>query len=159
MEQYRGAPEVTRKRLWLETVQQVLGNNRTIVGVDCNRAVAFAPHAQHNADVHVRAVIARGCSQGVIESEDERLGHAKRGTFDNSTVSAVAVIAGADAQNPRQAGGSEGAWRTGESLQAFARDKSASWEVSYSDVYCAGTFERAPDRIMLGGSRQVPRCV
>ena len=32
LDQYRGAPEVTRKRLWLETVQQVLADNRTIVG-------------------------------------------------------------------------------------------------------------------------------
>src|SRR5690606_30030125 len=32
LDQYRGAPEVTRKRLWLETVQDVLADNRTIVG-------------------------------------------------------------------------------------------------------------------------------
>lgn len=32
--QYQAAPEVTRKRLWLETVQQVLAGNRTIVGGD-----------------------------------------------------------------------------------------------------------------------------
>lgn len=32
VEQYQAAPEVTRKRLWLETVQQVLADNRTIVG-------------------------------------------------------------------------------------------------------------------------------
>lgn len=32
LDEYRGAPEVTRKRLWLETVQQVLADNRTIVG-------------------------------------------------------------------------------------------------------------------------------
>ena len=32
--QYKAAPEVTRKRLWLETVQQVLAGNRTIVGGD-----------------------------------------------------------------------------------------------------------------------------
>ena len=30
--QYQGAPEVTRKRLWLETVQQVLAQNRKVVG-------------------------------------------------------------------------------------------------------------------------------
>ena len=31
-EQYKAAPEVTRKRLWLETVQQVVSENRKIVG-------------------------------------------------------------------------------------------------------------------------------
>ena len=45
VEQYRGAPEVTRKRLWLETVQQVLGNNRTIVGGD-SRQLIYVPMAQ-----------------------------------------------------------------------------------------------------------------
>jgi membrane protease subunit HflK len=34
LDQYKAAPEVTRKRLWLETVQQVLAGNRTIVGGD-----------------------------------------------------------------------------------------------------------------------------
>jgi membrane protease subunit HflK len=34
LQQYRGAPEVTRKRLWLETVQSVLSQNRKIVGGD-----------------------------------------------------------------------------------------------------------------------------
>ncbi len=32
--QYKGAPEVTRKRLWLETVQKVLAENRKVVGGD-----------------------------------------------------------------------------------------------------------------------------
>lgn len=32
--QYRNAPEVTRKRLWLETVQQVLAQNRKVIGGD-----------------------------------------------------------------------------------------------------------------------------
>ena len=34
VEQYKAAPEVTRKRLWLETVQQVLADNRKVVGGD-----------------------------------------------------------------------------------------------------------------------------
>jgi membrane protease subunit HflK len=34
LDQYKTAPEVTRKRLWLETVQQVLAGNRVIVGGD-----------------------------------------------------------------------------------------------------------------------------
>jgi modulator of FtsH protease HflK len=32
LDQYKLAPEVTRKRLWLETVQQVLAENRKVVG-------------------------------------------------------------------------------------------------------------------------------
>ncbi|HBS63678.1 MAG TPA: FtsH protease activity modulator HflK, partial [Stenotrophomonas sp.] len=32
--QYKDAPEVTRKRLWLETVEQVLSQNRKIIGGD-----------------------------------------------------------------------------------------------------------------------------
>jgi len=32
LDQYRGAPEVTRKRLWLETLQDVFAKNRKIVG-------------------------------------------------------------------------------------------------------------------------------
>ncbi|TBR12488.1 MAG: FtsH protease activity modulator HflK [Lysobacter sp.] len=42
VEQYAKSPEVTRKRLWLETVQQVLGQNRTIVGGD-SRQLIYVP--------------------------------------------------------------------------------------------------------------------
>src|SRR5690606_4998826 len=34
LEQYQAAPAIPRKRLWLETVQEVLAGNRTIVGAD-----------------------------------------------------------------------------------------------------------------------------
>ena len=40
--QYKGAPEVTRKRLWLETVQDVLARNRKIVGGD-GRQLIYVP--------------------------------------------------------------------------------------------------------------------
>ncbi len=42
VEQYKIAPEVTRKRLWLETVQQVLSDNRKIVGGD-SRQLIYVP--------------------------------------------------------------------------------------------------------------------
>ena len=42
--EYRNAPEVTRKRLWLETVQQVLADNRKIVGGD-GRQLIYVPMA------------------------------------------------------------------------------------------------------------------
>lgn len=40
--QYKGAPEVTRKRLWLETVQDVLAKNRKVVGGD-SRQLIYVP--------------------------------------------------------------------------------------------------------------------
>ena len=42
LEQARGAPDVTRKRLWLETVEEVLGRNRKIVGGD-GRQLIYVP--------------------------------------------------------------------------------------------------------------------
>ena len=41
-EQYAGAPHVTRKRLWLETVQKVLSENRKVIGSD-GRQVIYVP--------------------------------------------------------------------------------------------------------------------
>ncbi|MGS0577758.1 FtsH protease activity modulator HflK [Xanthomonas oryzae pv. oryzicola] len=40
--QYVGAPEVSRKRLWLETVQKVLSENRKVIGSD-GRQVIYVP--------------------------------------------------------------------------------------------------------------------
>ena len=48
LEQYQNAPEVTRKRLWLETVQQVLSENRKVVGGD-GRQLIYVPMAQGGA--------------------------------------------------------------------------------------------------------------
>lgn len=42
--QYKGAPDVTRKRLWLETVQDVLARNRKVVGGD-GRQLIYVPMA------------------------------------------------------------------------------------------------------------------
>lgn len=42
VDEYKRAPEVTRKRLWLETVQQVLTDNRKIIGND-SRQLIYAP--------------------------------------------------------------------------------------------------------------------
>jgi membrane protease subunit HflK len=42
VDQYKAAPEVTRKRLWLETVQQVLADNRKVVGGD-GRQLIYVP--------------------------------------------------------------------------------------------------------------------
>lgn len=42
VEQYRNAPDVTRKRMWLDTVQEVLSQNRKIVGGD-GRQLLYLP--------------------------------------------------------------------------------------------------------------------
>jgi membrane protease subunit HflK len=49
LDQYKAAPEVTRKRLWLETVQQVLAGNRTIVGGD-GKQLIYVPMPAAGAD-------------------------------------------------------------------------------------------------------------
>jgi len=45
VDEYRNAPDVTRKRLWLETVQQVLADNRKVVGGD-GRQLIYVPMPQ-----------------------------------------------------------------------------------------------------------------
>ena len=45
VQQYKGAPDVTRKRLWLETVQDVLARNRKVVGGD-GRQLIYVPMQQ-----------------------------------------------------------------------------------------------------------------
>ena len=42
LDQYKLAPDVTRKRLWLETVQEVLGENRKVIGGD-GRQLIYVP--------------------------------------------------------------------------------------------------------------------
>lgn len=42
VDQYKNAPDVTRKRLWLDTVQEVLEKNRKIVGGD-SRQLLYVP--------------------------------------------------------------------------------------------------------------------
>ena len=44
LDQYKLAPDVTRKRLWLETVQDVLAQNRKVVGGD-GRQLIYVPMA------------------------------------------------------------------------------------------------------------------
>ena len=44
VDEYRNAPEVTRKRLWLETLERVLADNRKIIGGD-GRQLIYVPMA------------------------------------------------------------------------------------------------------------------
>ena len=50
LDQYTLAPDVTRKRLWLETVQQVLSENRKVVGGDGRQLIYVPMPAAANAD-------------------------------------------------------------------------------------------------------------
>jgi hypothetical protein len=129
---------------------------RHIVGVKCNRAVAFVPHGQRNRDVRVVDVLAKSCQQGVIESKDESLPSRLRGDFHDSSVSSVRVIAGRGAQLPVP--GDSGTWRAGRSYQAFARDASTAWVVAYTDVRCVGAFTRRSDAIAVDGTFRRPAC-
>jgi hypothetical protein len=124
--------------------------------VNCNRAVAFAPHAQRNRDVHVFDVLARSCQQGVLESKDESLPSDQRGEFADSSVSSIRVIAGSVAQLP--VSGDAGTWQTGPSYQPFARDPFTTWTVAYTDVHCAGQFTKQSDPIDVDGTFTVPIC-
>lgn len=52
LDEYQAAPEVTRKRLWLETVQQVLAGNRKVVGGDSRQLIYVPmPGAQGSANI------------------------------------------------------------------------------------------------------------
>ncbi|BAV98935.1 FtsH protease activity modulator HflK [Lysobacter enzymogenes] len=46
-EQYKGAPEATRKRLWLDAVQEVLSQNRKIVGGD-SKQILYVPMGERS---------------------------------------------------------------------------------------------------------------
>ncbi|MFC0677409.1 FtsH protease activity modulator HflK [Lysobacter korlensis] len=53
VEQYKQAPDVTRKRLWLDTVEQVLSENRKVVGGD-SRQLIYVPMPDPKADAGAR---------------------------------------------------------------------------------------------------------
>jgi len=124
-----------------------------ITGVNCNRAVSFAPHDQNNYDVRVTNVMARNCYQGIIESIDESLSIEHRGGFYNSTVDGAMSIGGEGAQRPDSVDG----WASGLSRQAYAKDRRV-WNVVYSNVACSGTFERRSSRLMFPAGLIQPLC-
>ncbi|HVT76310.1 MAG TPA: glycosyl hydrolase family 28-related protein [Acidimicrobiales bacterium] len=129
-----------------------------VVGQQCNRAVAFAPHEQDNTDVHVTGVTAIGCYQGVIESVDESAPAERRGAFTNSTLDNVSVVSGSGAQLPVQNG--NGTWTVSSSYQALARDRTESWAVVYTagTYACTGPFTVSPDRIETTAGEVRPTC-
>lgn len=88
VQQYRGAPDVTRKRLWLETVEQVMADNRMIVGGDSRQllylpvgpgsAPAASPVAAPPPEMVAPAVTATPDEQ----SRSTRSGRSSRGSRD-----------------------------------------------------------------------------
>jgi hypothetical protein len=129
-----------------------------VAGLNCNRAVAFSPHAQFNYDVTVTRVQAVNCAAGVVESIDATSGQAP-GAFVNSTISGVSVTGGLGAQNAPTNGNT--LWTTGISQRAFAKDKSlqASWSVVYGTFSCQGVFLSPPQLIMSAGGLVAPVCL
>lgn len=129
-----------------------------IAGEDCNRVVAFVPHAQTNIDVHVSHVQSVGCFAAVLESFDETNKQAP-GKFVDSTISDVTVIGTDHAQDSIP--NSDGLWKDGPSQKAFAKDGQTRhlWSVIYSGtVKCSGTFSDPSDRIMMKQGFQKPKC-
>ena len=53
VDQYKGAPEVTRKRMWLDTVQDVLAKNRTVVGASSRQLIYVPMTDQRNTTTPV----------------------------------------------------------------------------------------------------------
>ena len=73
--EYKAAPEVTRKRLWLETVQEVLADNRKVVGGD-GRQLIYVPMPGQAAPAEAPA--ATGTPPVVVPIEAERPAPAPR---------------------------------------------------------------------------------
>lgn len=128
----------------------------TIEGLDCNRAVSFAPHGQVNQNVTVTDVHAIGCAQGVIESKDEKLTAAERGSFLSSSISDVYVQTGKSAQLADPTGAS--AWTVGDSMQVVGRDPGLTWAVTYDGLSCLGPFTADSPSVSTAQGWVVPPC-
>jgi hypothetical protein len=137
-------------------VRSVLADD--VAAVNCNRAVAFAPHFQTNIDVHVSHVQASSCYQGVVEAIDEGIPADRRGSFINSTISNVTVLGGTHAQDPNL--DQKGLWSSGASFQAFGRESQDSWAVTYSasTVSCNGMFLWPSDALKTTVGVVQPAC-
>ena len=84
-DEYRSAPEVTRKRLWLETVQEVLARNRKVIGGD-GRQLIYVPMGNAPGATQPQSGTATPAPAGeallpVIESSPDNL---RDGTRDGS---------------------------------------------------------------------------
>ena len=61
--QYRMAPEVTRKRLYLETMQQVLGRSQKVVDSGNGKNILYLPLDKMKADAAAAAAVTAGAAQ------------------------------------------------------------------------------------------------
>ncbi len=75
--EYKLAPEVTRKRLWLETVQKVLSENRKVVGGD-SRQLIYVPMGQGNASTPSPAFVPQDVVMPSVQSSPSNLRDAAR---------------------------------------------------------------------------------
>ena len=58
--QYKAAPEVTRKRLWLETMEQVMANNPKVIDGSDGRNIINLPNLQGGAAAPVTGTVTAG---------------------------------------------------------------------------------------------------
>jgi len=61
--QYRAAPEVTRKRLYLETMQQVLGHSQKVIDSSNGKSILYLPLDKMKAEAAAAAAAATGGGQ------------------------------------------------------------------------------------------------
>lgn len=115
-------------------VDQVSGLN--IVGVNCNRAVSLAPHAQVNGQVSVDQVWALSCFQGVVASLDKKVPSSRVGSFAAPVVRHVQVVGGRYAQRD------DGtfAWTVGQSEMPLYVSKRLGWTPHVQLTAVSGQF-------------------
>ena len=83
VQEYKSAPEVTRKRLWLETVQEVLTQNRKVVGGDGRQLIYVPMEGQAAASTANAALPA--ATVPVVEAATEEAGSARPGRQPRNT--------------------------------------------------------------------------
>ena len=76
LDQYSGAPDVTRKRLWLETVQEVMAQNRKIVGD--GRQLLYVPMGGPAAAPAGTQVVPIDLASPTVESSADRAARSGR---------------------------------------------------------------------------------
>jgi hypothetical protein len=110
---------------------------RHIVGLDCNRAVALVPHAQHNGSVVVSDVRAYSCAEAVVGRLQSNLSPSRRGDFGPVHVSDVLAVAGNKAQLE---GRGSALWTVGPSASPILFDQQLGWAATVSGVASQGHF-------------------
>jgi hypothetical protein len=118
------------------TVEHLVG--RTIVGVNCNRAVALTPHAQVNADIDVSGVWSYSCGQAVVANSDAKVAAQYEGRFDFARVADVHAFAG----DSSQLDSTTSLWVVGRSLCPVTVEAGVTWNPQIDVVQAVGAFKR-----------------